>query len=548
MKNNINSDITGLASLDPVYQMKAQQFAHLPDDDNKIDMLMKSGLDFRTAGLVMKARALQEANEKSATTRQPVNPNTVAQDIDTELAHYEMMHPQIAAQGKGIASVPVPENMFNGNYAKGGIVAFSPGGLNDPDTAAGMLGQPQPQLTLDQMRSEAPSTPAGVDPVRVNTWMTNAFKIPSPLDVAVSGVSNMGYNPETYLKQIRDDRANAASVAEQLRPVGNEEDYIRRAKDFAVNEAGMNKGEANSLLALSKYRDDMNEYYANDPVTQRSLSKSSGDLQNAALEAFKNRMPLSNTQGVLMALGIVGKNQINAASEAQKAQYDAHLDTAIKEGALQEAMAKNLISARTEGTKEFHDAYMGWNDAAKRQDELDKTIETAQTNALAHGQQLRASATLAAAGYRQPGVTYQPKLDYLAQARAEALARGPDGAADVAAIDVATKNIQDLRQQAVGATTQGYSAGLSAVAKEQVAKFMTASREHVAAMSDRELFKLETDLAQLPDLSDNPMLQGMRGQLTKSIADRKAQLGMGGAGSSATAPRRITVSGVEKIG
>ena len=546
MKNNINSDITGLASLDPVYQMKAQQFAHLPDDDNKIDMLMKSGLDFRTAGLVMKARALQEANEKSATTRQPVNPNTVAQDIDTELAHYEMMHPQIAAQGKGIASVPVPENMFNGNYAKGGIVAFSPGGLNDPDTVAGALGQPQ--LTLDQMSSVAPSTPAGVDPVRVNTWMTNAFKIPSSLDIAVSGVSNMGYNPETYLKQIRDDRANAASIAEQLRPVGNEEDYIRRAKDFAVNEAGMNKGEANSLLALSKYRDDMNEYYANDPVTQRSLSKSSGDLQNAALEAFKNRMPLSNTQGVLMALGIVGKNQINAASEAQKAQYDAHLDTAIKEGAVQEAMAKNLISARTEGTKEFHDAYMGWNDAAKRQDELDKTITTAQTNALAHGQQLRASATLAAAGYRQPGVTYQPKLDYLAQERAKALARGPDGAADVAAIDDATRQIQNLRLQAVGATTQGYSANLSAEAKEQAAKLMTTSREHIAAMGDKELLKFETDLAQLPDLSDNPMLQGIRGQLIKSIADRKAQLGMGGAKSSATAPPRITVTGVEKIG
>ena len=546
MKNNINSDITGLASLDPVYQMKAQQFAHLPDDNNKIDMLMKSGLDFRTAGLVMKARALQEANEKSATTRQPVNPNTVAQDIDTELAHYEMMHPQIAAQGKGIASVPVPENMFNGNYAKGGIVAFSPGGLNDPDTVAGALGQPQ--LTLDQMSSVAPSTPAGVDPVRVNTWMTNAFKIPSSLDIAVSGVSNMGYNPETYLKQIRDDRANAASIAEQLRPVGNEEDYIRRAKDFAVNEAGMNKGEANSLLALSKYRDDMNEYYANDPVTQRSLSKSSGDLQNAALEAFKNRMPLSNTQGVLMALGIVGKNQINAASEAQKAQYDAHLDTAIKEGAVQEAMAKNLISARTEGTKEFHDAYMGWNDAAKRQDELDKTITTAQTNALAHGQQLRASATLAAAGYRQPGVTYQPKLDYLAQERAKALARGPDGAADVAAIDDATRQIQNLRLQAVGATTQGYSANLSAEAKEQAAKLMTTSREHIAAMGDKELLKFETDLAQLPDLSDNPMLQGIRGQLIKSIADRKAQLGMGGAKSSATAPPRITVTGVEKIG
>ena len=547
MNNNINSDITGLASLDPVYQMKAQQFAHLPDDNNKIDMLMKSGLDFRTAGLVMKARALQEAKEKSATTGQPVNPNTVAQDIDTELAHYEMMHPRIAAQGKGIASVPVPENMFNGNYAKGGIVAFSPGGLNDPDTVAGALGQPQ--LTLDQMRSVAPSTPAGVDPVRVNTWMTNAFKIPSPLDIAVSGVSNMGYNPETYLKQIREDRENAASVAEQLRPVGNEEDYIRRAKDFAVNEAGMNKGEANSLLALSKYRDDMNEYYANDPVTQRSLSKSSGDLQNAALEAFKNHMPLSNTQGVLMALGIVGKNQINAASEAQKAQYDAHLDTAIKKGAVQEAMAKNLISTRTEGTKEFHDAYMGWNDAAKRKDELDKTIATAKTNALTHGQQLRASATLAAAGYRQPGVTYQPKLDYLAQERAKALARGPDGAADVAAIDDVVKTIQDLQLHAVGATTQGYGANLSADAKERVAKWMTASREHVAAMNDRELLKLETDLAQLPDLSDNPMLQGIRGQLIKSIADRKAQLGMGGAGSSATAPRpRITVTGVEKIG
>ena len=546
MNNNINSDITGLASLDPVYQMKAQQFAHLPDDNNKIDMLMKSGLDFRTAGLVMKARALQEAKEKSATTGQPVNPNTVAQDIDTELAHYEMMHPRIAAQGKGIASVPVPENMFNGNYAKGGIVAFSPGGLNDPDTVAGALGQPQ--LTLDQMRSVAPSTPAGVDPVRVNTWMTNAFKIPSPLDIAVSGVSNMGYNPETYLKQIRDDRANAASVAEQLRPVGNEEDYIRRAKDFAVNEAGMNKGEANSLLALSKYRDDMNEYYANDPVTQRSLSKSSGDLQNAALEAFKNHMPLSNTQGVLMALGIVGKNQINAASEAQKAQYDAHLDTAIKKGAVQEAMAKNLISTRTEGTKEFHDAYMGWNDAAKRKDELDKTIATAKTNALTHGQQLRASATLAAAGYRQPGVTYQPKLDYLAQERAKALARGPDGAADVAAIDDVVKTIQDLQLHAVGATTQGYGANLSADAKERVAKWMTASHERIAAMNDKELLKFETELAQLPDLSDNPMLQGMREQLIKSIAGRKAQLGMGGAGSSATAPPRITVTGVEKIG
>ena len=546
MNNNINSDITGLASLDPVYQMKAQQFAHLPDDNNKIDMLMKSGLDFRTAGLVMKARALQEAKEKSATTGQPVNPNTVAQDIDTELAHYEMMHPRIAAQGKGIASVPVPENMFNGNYAKGGIVAFSPGGLNDPDTVAGALGQPQ--LTLDQMRSVAPSTPAGVDPVRVNTWMTNAFKIPSPLDIAVSGVSNMGYNPETYLKQIRDDRANAASVAEQLRPVGNEEDYIRRAKDFAVNEAGMNKGEANSLLALSKYRDDMNEYYANDPVTQRSLSKSSGDLQNAALEAFKNHMPLSNTQGVLMALGIVGKNQINAASEAQKAQYDAHLDTAIKKGAVQEAMAKNLISTRTEGTKEFHDAYMGWNDAAKRKDELDKTIATALTGALTHGQQLRASATLAAAGYHQPGVTYQPKLDYLALERAKALARGPDGAADVAAIDAAAKTIQDLQLHAVGATTQGYGANLSADAKERVAKWMTASHERIAAMNDKELLKFETELAQLPDLSDNPMLQGMREQLIKSIAGRKAQLGMGGAGSSATAPPRITVTGVEKIG
>ena len=546
MNNNINSDITGLASLDPVYQMKAQQFAHLPDDNNKIDMLMKSGLDFRTAGLVMKARALQEAKEKSATTGQPVNPNTVAQDIDTELAHYEMMHPRIAAQGKGIASVPVPENMFNGNYAKGGIVAFSPGGLNDPDTVAGALGQPQ--LTLDQMRSVAPSTPAGVDPVRVNTWMTNAFKIPSPLDIAVSGVSNMGYNPETYLKQIREDRENAASVAEQLRPVGNEEDYIRRAKDFAVNEAGMNKGEANSLLALSKYRDDMNEYYANDPVTQRSLSKSSGDLQNAALEAFKNHMPLSNTQGVLMALGIVGKNQINAASEAQKAQYDAHLDTAIKEGAVQEAIAKNLISTRTEGTKEFHDAYMGWNDAAKRKDELDKTIATAKTNALTHGQQLRASATLAAAGYRQPGVTYQPKLDYLAQERAKALARGPDGAADVAAIDDVVKTIQDLQLHAVGATTQGYGANLSADAKERVAKWMTASHERIAAMNDKELLKFETELAQLPDLSDNPMLQGMRDQLIKSIADRKVRLGMGGAGSSATALRPITVTGVEKIG
>ena len=552
MKNDMNSDITGLASLDSPYQMKAKEFEHLPDDDNKIDAMVKSGVDLRTALLVMKAKAVREAQAKSAATGRPVNPSTVEQDIEAMFAHYKASHPQVAQQGKGIPSVPLPEDMFQGGYAEGGIVAFEAGGLNDPDTVAGVLGQPP--MRLDAMRPVEASQVAGVDPALVSKWMNYGYGQRGPLDATVSGIASMGYNPEKYLGQIRADRANAASVANQLRPNGNEADYQERSKQFAI-QSGMNEGEADTLVGLAKYRDDMDKYYANEPVSNRALAKSSADIRNTAFDAYKNHMPLSNMQGAMLAFGILGGNQINAASEAQKALSDAHLDTTIKAAAAKEAMTKNLISTRSEGAKEFKDAMFGWNDAQKREDELDKYITTAQTGALTHNQQMKVQAATINAYARNPGVAYQPMLDALEQRQAEAEARGPAGEAEVAAIKEAKDRILARAQGAVKSTTSGYAATLSAEARIAAANIASVTRERVAAMNDGQLKALEAQYAPLLAVADtgDSTLNAYKNNLAIMIASRKAELAAmsnsaPGAAAPAAAPAPGRVVGYRQTG
>jgi hypothetical protein len=219
---------------------------------------------------------------------------------------------------------------------------------------------------------------------------------------------------------------------------------------------------------------------------------------------------------------------------------EAQRDTDLKAAELKSAMYKNFTGADAEGRKNFHETIIGYNDAKRREDELVKAKTVEEAASLRQQQSLKANVGIYSANARNPAYAYQLGLNQLAQQEAAAEAEGPAGAAKVAAIQEARKRLTTLQGNAAATTPTGYAANTKAETQSQIAQWMMASRERIAAMKDTEIIKLETELAGLPDISDNPMLQGMRKTIQDTIDARKAQIGLTGASPS---PRRITIAG-----
>ena len=544
-------DVTGLAALDPQYAMKAQQVAGLPLD-KQVSTLLDSGLNPSTVALVLKARKLKELSSMGA---KPADPRSVDQEVDQAIQNYAITHAR--NMNAGIPTIPLSASMFGQNdqasgpvqgKAKGGIIAFGDGGGVSPNLFGfGAVPSDMTQVSTPIPAGTTPA-PAGTTPTAsaqpsieqlTAQYLKNAYGARGPMDALISSVGGMRVKPD--LTQVNADRADARKVSDMLTPKGNEQDYQDRALGFA-QAYGMNKGEAEGLVSIAKYRDDMNQFYSQEAANRRGLAKASQE----ELDFAEKRIPMSNLQGALVALALTGKNVTNAQTEAKKALADAKMDTSLRAASLQNEMYKNFMGTRKEGSEDFKQAYLGYNDAKKREDELDRAVLNAETQTAVHNQQMKLGAAQVSAYARDPYLHFQPGLDLLTQQRAEAAARKDTNA--VAAIDAAMAQFKTQATESIVNTPAGYAANVRAAAARDIANLQSITKQKIAAMNDGELKLLEAQLVSMPPIEGNEFYTNMRNNAIQMIADRKKELAAGGPGASAPGadavqPRRIKVIG-----
>jgi hypothetical protein len=142
-----------LSQLDPVVAQAEQQIEKqkLPPD-KAVDYLLSKGVDPRLASLVMKYRMLKQSAAAAPGKAPP--PKTVSQDIDDQI------NAQHAQRNAGVAALPVPDQMFNGQpqgMAGGGIVAFDSGGMTMPNDPTDLAAVQQQQFyqNLNDQQSQA---------------------------------------------------------------------------------------------------------------------------------------------------------------------------------------------------------------------------------------------------------------------------------------------------------------------------------------------------------------------------------------------------------
>jgi len=357
MQNITPNDVTGIAALDPQYMMKAQQVAGLPLDKQIQSLLGDGNLDPRTVALVLKARKLKELS--SAGLKQ-VNPATVSQEVDQAINNYTATH---AHAQNGLAGIPLSANMFGHELdqdpvqgkANGGLIAFAAGDVVPPANGVSSFnpmfsdnaGYGMPILSQDEFRQLAQTNPqpqqpqqqqiAGIDPKLVSQYLTGALGAKDPTLTALSGIDTRLIKPN-YADLDR-HIADAERISKLTAPKGDEQSYIDEAMKFAQDH-GMNQGEAEAMVTMARYRDQVTEYNSDKNASKRGLTKASGDIADTAMNLYEKHLPINNVQGALLSLAIAGKDVANSKTESQKALMEAQRDTDLKTAELKSAMIR----------------------------------------------------------------------------------------------------------------------------------------------------------------------------------------------------------------
>lgn len=539
-----SNDVTGIAALDPAYAKAADRLSGMPMDQQFNTLMSTPGIKPSTAMLIMKAGMLRQMMHGQPT--QPADPSTVNQNTDAQLAAFNNQ------RNTGVGGLQIGGNMFGGMKA-GGIVAFVEGDkvqANDSNPVGFPQGQTQDDLNsglVQRFGAYQPPPPAQdvVPPAPKADPGTTAKLISGALSHA--GISNNGTTSVSSAMTAMDP-----VLTKQLK-----EDYARRQAQY---EAAVASQEADKPKTREEYENDLRAKAEanglNDAETQRlsdlnsvadywekQKSKIESRSYIASAEAqlndiYNHRLPLSPIQNALRQYTVGVGAQAAYIDSAQKAVVDAGQTLADAKYKLNDAMYKNKIGIIDKGDAQYKDAVTEHNQSIKRTDEIVNAAQKADETLAAHEAGIRQSTGMLRLYANNPSFIYAPAVLQLEKERAEFVAAHPGDLSGAAAYDEAISQVHASAVGASSATPGVVSAKTKAETAQTIANLNANTKIKIATMGDKELSKLEEQLAGLPDIPDNPQIQAMRNGMLLDIQRRKQELATMGGGSSGTEDQR----------
>lgn len=551
------NDVTGIAALDPRYALKAKEIEGMPLDQ-QVDALLSSGLDARTASLILKAKLLREAAGKSG---QPVSQQTVAEEVDDAIAR-AAAHRARRPENGGIPSIPMPDNMFQNlaepsmgggtgqyspqaetpkqSFAKGGIVAFAGKDsslVENPNAPpltftdllnADLAGMNSMGLMQAVAPPKAPEAPTA-DPRQVADIYNRVRRAPNPYDPRNFIGANVGYSDtRADMAPVMADRLQAL---ETLKKLGvPDRDTIFSTVKAEAEKLGLNKAETKGLADLVQQRIDLDAWQKQ----QRgyALLKAGQDVLK-----FGSDYRLGGAGHQALAAAIVGMGGYGGAMrEAQKDYMAARKDLANANYNLEAAIDKNNMGLITLTDKRYSDLLTAQDNAQRRVDELDRSIasEAAATR------RANASAALGRAqisAMNNPGLQYVGAFEELDRQRMQA-EQIPDPTARAQAlanIDAVEQTLMEQRDRAIGSTTSAFNTLTRTQAQQAIARLNAYTRVATQQMDAKGVSKMEQDLAMIPDDPNNPVLHSLYMQKVQLLLEAKQRLGLLAGGVQAQA-------------